>query len=126
MKINLTKYRTAIFFVLCIIATGVTQAGTAQTINTTVSHLEAGLQALQANELETAQKHMKAARQSSKNITGGSYEVKAQRGYKVISAARRHTKEGNTDSAITSLKQAIDMYKALLNPDKSGGRGGLK
>ena len=101
------------------------QTAMTQTINNTVVHLEEGLRALQANELETAQEHMKAAGQTSKKIIGGSYEVKVQRGSRALAIARRQTKEGDTASAVVSLKQAIEVYKSLLGSTKSGGRGGL-
>ncbi|MGR8980413.1 MAG: hypothetical protein ACU84H_10040 [Gammaproteobacteria bacterium] len=107
-------------------ATAGAQSGMTQTIKNTVTHLEEGIRALQTNDPDTAQEHMKAAGQSSKKIIGGSYEVKAQRGSRAIATARRQTKEGDTTSAAASLKQAIDIYKSLLSPDKAGGRGGLK
>lgn len=126
MTIFIKKYLFAVFLVLSLAAAAVSQAGTTEIINTTLSHLEEGLRALQANELELAQEHMKVAGQSSKNIIGGSYEVTAQRGSRAISIARRLTKEGDIDNAVASLKQAIDVYKSLLSPNKAGGRGGLK
>ena len=63
---------------------GSAQAGTMPPIDNTIAHLEAAIKAVDANELETAQEHMKAAGQSSKDIIGGSLEVKAQRGSRAI------------------------------------------
>ncbi|MGZ8214109.1 MAG: hypothetical protein ACXWTP_06380 [Methylosarcina sp.] len=101
------------------------QSGLSIPINNTISHLESALKGLEANELEAAQDHMKAAGQSSKNIVGGSFEVKAQRGSRVISNARRQAREGDKDGAVVSLKEALQIYKSFHDPSKSGGRGGL-
>jgi hypothetical protein len=101
------------------------QSGLSIPINNTISHLESALKGLEANELDAAQDHMKAAGQSSKNIVGGSFEVKAQRGSRVISNARRQTREGDKDGAVVSLKEALQIYKSFHDPSKSGGRGGL-
>jgi len=54
----------------------VAAVGMAQPINNTITHLEAALKAVNANELEMAQEHIKAAGQSSKDIFGGSLESK--------------------------------------------------
>ncbi|MGR9087950.1 MAG: hypothetical protein ACU841_12870 [Gammaproteobacteria bacterium] len=101
------------------------KSGLSQPINNTISHLDSALKGLDANELEAAQEHMKAAAQSSKNIVGGSFEVKAQRGARVIANARRQTKEGNKDGAIVSLQEALQIYKSFHQPGSTGGRGGL-
>jgi len=53
-----------------------TQSGMAQPINNTITHLDAALKAVNANEFEAAQEHIKAAGQSSKDIYGGSIESK--------------------------------------------------
>jgi hypothetical protein len=101
------------------------QSGLSNPINNTISHLESALKGLEANELDAAQDHMKAAGQSSKNIVGGSFEVKAQRGSRAIGNARRQTREGDKDGAVVSLKEALQIYKSFHEPGKSGGRGGL-
>ncbi len=95
------------------------------TINTAIVHLEAARKALSANELDSAQEHMKAAAQSSKDIIGGSLEVKAQRGSRAIAQARRLTREGDIPGATAILKDAEGIYKSLLQSGSSGGRGGL-
>ena len=105
---------------------GETQIGMAQPINNTIAHLEAALKAVNANELEVAQEHIKAAGQSSKDIFGGSIESKKQRGSRAIRNARRQTKEGNTAGAADSLKEALVVFKSLLLPIDSGSQGGLK
>jgi hypothetical protein len=105
---------------------GVTQIGMAQPINNTIAHLEAALKAVNANELEAAQEHIKAAGQSSKDIFGGSIESKKQRGSRAIANARRQTKEGNTADAAASLKEALEVFKSLLLPVEAGSQGGLK
>lgn len=104
----------------------VAQVGMAQPINNTITHLEAALKAVDTNELEVAQEHIKAAGQSSKGIIGGSIEVKAQRGSSAITKARRQLKEGYTTDATNSLKQALEIFKSLLQPVEAGSRGGLK
>lgn len=101
------------------------KSGLSQPINNTITHLDAALNGLEANELDAAQEHMKAAAQSSKNIVGGSFEVKAQRGSRAIGNARRQSRDGDKDGAIVSLKEALEIYKSFHEPGKSGGRGGL-
>jgi hypothetical protein len=117
-----------LFFSLTAANTG--QAGGAgnvmdQRINRAIAHLEAARKALASNERDAAQEHMKAAGQSSKDITGGSFEVKAQRGSRAIANARRLVREGDNPGAAAVLEEAEGIYKSLLQPAKSGGRGGL-
>jgi hypothetical protein len=117
-----------LFFSLSAVNTG--QAGGAgnvmdQRVNTVIAHLEAARKALAANEKDAAQEHMKAAGQSSKDITGGSFEVKAQRGSRAVANARRLVREGDNPGAAAVLEEAEGIYKSLLQPAKSGGRGGL-
>lgn len=132
MMNTLKKFLVASFLVLFIGAgtdvtvAGVTQIGMAEPINNTIAHLEAALKAVDANELEVAQEHIKAAGQSSKDIFGGSIEAKKQRGSKAIANARRQTKEGNTAGAADSLKEALEVFNSLLRPVDAGGQGGLK
>ncbi len=104
----------------------VTQIGMAEPINNTIAHLEAALKAVNTNELEVAQEHIKAAGQSSKDIFGGSLESKKQRGSRAIANARRLTKEGNTAGAADSLKEALEVFNSLLRPVDASGQGGLK
>ncbi|MGJ0485601.1 MAG: hypothetical protein ACR65R_13895 [Methylomicrobium sp.] len=118
------------FLFFSLSAANTCQAGAAETvmaqrINTAVSHLAAARKALAENEQETAQEHMKAAGQSSKDIVGGSFEVKAQRGSRTIANARRLLREGDTSGAVTVLKEAEEIYKSMLQSASSGGRGGL-
>ena len=126
------KFLVASFLVLSIGAgsnvtvAAVAQIGMAQPINNTIIHLDAALKAIDANELEMAQEHIKAAGQSSKDIFGGSIESKKQRGSRAIANARRQMKEGNTAGAADSLKQALEVFKSLLRPVEAGGQGGLK
>ncbi|MDD1613025.1 MAG: hypothetical protein LUQ57_07745 [Methylococcaceae bacterium] len=105
---------------------GAAQMGTMPPIDNTIAHLEAAIKAVDANEPDTAQEHMKAAGQSSKDIIGGSLEVKAQRGSRAIATARRQTREGDTAGAVASLKEAVTIFQSLRGPNKAGGRGGLK
>ena len=102
------------------------QSGMAQPINNTIAHLEAALKAVNTNELEAAQEHIKAARQSSKDIFGGSIESKKQRGSRAIASARRQMKEGNTTGAADSLKEALEVFNSLLQPVDASSLGGLK
>ncbi|MEC4748252.1 hypothetical protein U2W12_07275 [Methylomicrobium sp. Wu6] len=118
------------FLVLSLSTGNISKAGVAEgvmanRISTAIAHLEAAQKALAANEQDTAQEHMKAATQSSKDIFGGSLEVKAQRGSRAIANARRLAREGDTSGASVTLKEAEEIYKSLLQPEKSGGRGGL-
>lgn len=132
MMNTLKKFLVTSFLVLFIGAgitdvtvAGVTQRGMEEPVNKTIAHLEEALKAVNANELEVAQEHIKAAGQSSKDIFGGSIESKKQRGSKAITNARRQTKEGNTAGAADSLKQAIEVFNSLLRPVDTGGQGGL-
>jgi hypothetical protein len=93
--------------------------------NTTITHLQDALKALNGNELEVAQTHMKAARQTAKDIAGGSLEVKAQRASSLITTARRQIQSGDTAAAAVSLQESINLFKALHDTG-AGGRGGLK
>ena len=126
------KFLVTGFLVLCIGAgtdvtvAAVAQVGMAEPINNTIAHLEAALKAVNANELEVAQEHIKAAGQSSKDIFGGSIESKKQRGTRAITNARRQTKEGNTAGAADSLKEALEVFNSLLRPVDASGQGGLK
>lgn len=118
------------FLVLFLSIGDISQAGVAETvmaqrINTAISHLESARKALAENEQDAAQDHMKAAGQSSKDIVGGSFEIKSQRGARAIANARRMVREGDSAGAAAVLKEAEDIYKSLLLPAKSGGRGGL-
>lgn len=96
-----------------------------QPVNNTIAHLEEALKALNANDLKVAEEHMKAARQSVKDIIGGSIEVKAQRGSNAISTARRQAQSGDTAAATATLKEALQLFKSIHGTSQSGGRGGL-
>ncbi len=126
------KFLVTGFLALCIGAgtdvtvAAVAQVGMAEPINNTIAHLEAALKAVNSNELEVTQKHIKAAGQSSKDIFGGSIESKKQRGTRAIANARRLTKEGNTAGAADSLKEALEVFNSLLRPVDASGQGGLK
>lgn len=96
-----------------------------QPVNNTITHIEEALKALNTNDLEVAEDHMKAARQSAKDIIGGSIEVKAQRGSNIISTARRQAKSGDMAAATATLKEALNLFKSIHNPSQTGGRGGL-
>lgn len=109
-----------------ITAAAVTQTGMTQHINNTIAHLEAALSAVNANDLEVAQEHIKAARQSSKRIIGGTLEAKTQRGSDAVVNARVQAKEGNTDGAAASLKEALEIFKSMLRPFEVGSQGGLR
>lgn len=104
---------------------GATQAGMAQHINNTITHLEAALKAVNANELEVAQEHIKAAGQSSKLIMGGSFEARKQRGSRAIPNARREVEKGNTAGAADALKEALESFRSLLQPVEGNNQGGL-
>ncbi|OYV17487.1 MAG: hypothetical protein CG438_1337, partial [Methylococcaceae bacterium NSP1-1] len=45
---------------------------------------------------------------------------------RAITNARRQTKEGNADGVADSLKEALDVFKSLLQPVEAGSQGGLK
>lgn len=107
-------------------AAGITQIGMEKPINNTIAHLEAAMKAVDAKDVAMAQEHIKAAGQSSKDIIGGSLEVKAQRGSRAIKNARRQIDEGNTAAAVDSLTEALEVFKSLLQPLEPSSRGGLK
>ena len=103
-----------------------TNTGVAQHINNTIVHLEAALSAVNANDLDMAQEHIKGARQSSKQIIGGSFSAKTARGSSAILKARLHVKKGNTDAAAADLKKALEIFKSMLGSFDAGSQGGLK
>lgn len=97
-----------------------------QQIDNTIAHLETALKAIDSNDLEAAQEHIKAARQSAKKIVGGSLEVKAQRGSSAITNARRLVQKSDAAGASASLKDALEVFKSLISASEKSGRGGLK
>jgi len=104
----------------------VSQTGMAQPINNTIAHLEASLGAVNANDLKAAQEHINAARQTSKEIIGGSLEARAAEGSRAIVNARRSAMEGDKAGAAAALTEALEVFKSMLLPFKAGSRGGLK
>ena len=103
-----------------------TNAGVTQHIKDTNAHLEAALGAVNANDLEAAQEHIKAARQSSKGIIGGTYSARTARGSSAMVKARLYIKKGNTDAAVTALKKSLEIFNSMLRSFDSGSQGGLK
>lgn len=131
MKKNIQKL-LAIGLLTLLIGPGINTASaedsssaTLHHINTTNGHLDLAEKAINENQLETAQEHLKIAGQAAKNIIGGSFEVKAQRGARAIGTAKRLVKEGDSSGALTSLKQAREIFNSMQGPSSSGGRGGL-
>ena len=108
-----------------VVKAGGTQTGTIQLINNTITHLEAALKSVNANELEVAQEHVKAAGQSSKLILGGTMEARKQGGSRAITNARQQLEKGHTAGAAVALKEALESFKSLRGPDKTGNQGGL-
>lgn len=98
--------------------------GWAMDANTTIGHLQYAMKALNSNELEIAEEHMKMARQTVKDIIGGSLEVKAQRGSGLITQARRQAQSGDAVAAAATLRQALEIFEGIHDASKSG-RGGL-
>ncbi len=130
--LNNLKQLMIICFLVLLTGTNMTaasaaQSDTAQQINTTITHLEETLKAVNANDLKEAQGHIDAAVQASKHIIGGSYEARKQRGTRAINSIRRQIANGKTDSISASLTEAIEFFKSLLQPVKkdAGGQGGL-
>lgn len=129
---TIKKSLAAIFLLLSLCAitntpvAAVTQTSAMQPINDTIAHLEAALKAVDENNLEVAQEHIKAARQSAKDIIGGSIEVKTQRGSSAIANARSQAQKGDTAGASASLKKALEVFKSLNSSSETGSRGGLK
>ena len=107
----------------------VTNTGVTQHINNTNTHLEAALSAVNANDLEEAQKNINAARQASKGITGSTLAPKVSRGSDVIVKARRYIKEGDTKEATAAIKEALEIFNSMIShlPSKadSSSQGGL-
>ena len=95
-------------------AAAATRTGMEGPINTTIQHIEETLSAIEANDLGVAQEHINAARQSSKQIFGGTLASKAQRGADAIVSARSQVKDGKADDATATLKSALEVYKGLL------------
>lgn len=104
---------------------GGAQPGTAQLINKTITHLEAALKSVDANDLAAAQQQVKDAGQSAKLILGGSFEARKQGGSRAITNARLQLEKGNAAGASDALKEALEGFKSLSRPDKTGNQGGL-
>ena len=104
------------------------ETGMTQPIKNTIAHLEAALSAVNANDLDEAQKHIKAARQSSKDIIGSTLAPDTSRGSRAIKKARRYVNKGNTDGAAAALKEALEIFTAMILhlPSKAGSQGGLR
>ena len=92
-----------------------TRTGMEGPINETIQHIQDTLSAIEANDLEVAQEHIKGARQASKQIFGGTLASKAQRGADAIVNARAQVKDGKTGEAKATLKEALEVYKGLLS-----------
>ena len=92
--------------------------------NITINHLEQALQALNDKKLEVADTHMKIARQTVKEVIGGSIEVKVQNGSNLIMKARRQAQGGDLPAAGDTLKEALGIFKAIHEESKTR-RGGL-
>jgi hypothetical protein len=92
--------------------------------NITITHLEQALQALKDNKLEVAETHMKIARQTVKEVIGGSIEAKVQNGSNLIMKARRQAQGGDLPMAAGTLREALGIFKAIHEESKSR-RGGL-
>lgn len=129
---NTYKKALAYSFLILVIGAGgtVVNAGgmepaTAQLINTTITHLEAALKSVDANDSAAAQEHVKAAGQSSKLILGGTMEARKQGGSRAITNARQQLEKGNAAGAADALKEALDGFKSLSRSDKTGNQGGL-
>ncbi|MGR8929909.1 MAG: hypothetical protein ACU836_04645 [Gammaproteobacteria bacterium] len=91
---------------------------------TTINHLDEAIKAMKENKLETAELHMKKARQTGKEIIGGSLEVTARKASGLIKKARLQAQNGDLNSASLTLKEAIGLFKTMHDNSK-GGRGGL-
>ena len=98
---------------------------TTQLINTTITHLEAALASVNANDLAIAKEHTKAAGQSSKLILGGRLEARKQAGSKAITQARQQLEKGNSEGAADAIRAALEEFKSLHGPDTTGNQGGL-
>jgi len=127
---TIMKNITAFFLVLSLTAWltnafAVDEQNGRQPVNNTVTHLEEALKALNVNNVGIAEEHMKAARQSVKDILGGSIEVKAQRGSNIITTARKHAKNGDLGAAAAAVKEALELFKSIHSSSETGGRGGL-
>lgn len=103
------------------------QTGMEQPINNTIAPLEAALSAVNANDLEEAQKHIAAARQASKEITGSTVAPKASRASDAIVKARRYVKEGDTEKAAAALEEALLIFDSIMlhQPSEARSLGGL-
>ncbi|PKM11066.1 MAG: hypothetical protein CVV13_10700 [Gammaproteobacteria bacterium HGW-Gammaproteobacteria-3] len=129
---TIKKILMALLFVLSLNAIFITPLAAAtsgrvmQAIDNTVIHIETAQKAVDANDSEAAQEHIKAARQAAKNIIGGSLEVSVQRGSSALSKARRSLNKNDLSGASKALKNALDIFKSLAGTLNRSGRGGLK
>jgi hypothetical protein len=83
--------------------------------NDAILNLEAALNAVTANKLDEAQKHIDATRSSASDILGRcSVEAKKERASNALKNARNHIKNGDSVEAEASLKESIKLFKSLL------------
>ena len=103
------------------------QTGMTQPINNTIAPLEAALSAVNANDLEEAQKNINVARQASKEIVGSTLAPKVSRASDAIVKARRYVKEGDTEKTAAALKEALLIFNSIMlhRPSEAKNLGGL-
>lgn len=84
-------------------------------INTTISHVEAALAAVNAGEkTEVVLAHIKEARQAQKDIIVGALDQDRQKASAKLVNAGRDLKEGKTKEGKAMLEEAVTAYKDLL------------
>lgn len=113
IKITLLSLSMATSFGICS-ATAVaaeTTAGSSVNVSETISHLEKALEEIAKSDFNTAQVHLKAARNSGEKITGNETVVK-QAGALVIQGQIK-AKLGDIKAASEELHKAISLYKSL-------------
>ncbi|MGR8933431.1 MAG: hypothetical protein ACU837_03485 [Gammaproteobacteria bacterium] len=90
-----------------------TEAGVRQAIKDTIAHITAGIEAAKQND-ESYKEHIKAARQSSKEVnSGGSHGAKLQMADEALAKAVKAARNNDAPGAQAALEEALAIYNKL-------------
>lgn len=89
------------------------EAGVQKAIQETIAHIKAGIEAAKQND-ESYKEHIKAARQSSKEVnSGGRHGAKLQMADEALTKAVKASKHNDAPGAQTALENALAIYSKL-------------
>lgn len=89
-------------------------AGVKKGLEDTIGHIKAALEAINQNQVEAYKEHIKAARQTSKEInSGGQHGAKLQIADEGLAKAVRSAKKDDMAGAKEGLEEALAVYSKL-------------